>query len=77
MQVTFLLLFRAVENIVISDWSTDRIQICSKEGNLIKMIGERRHQAGMLCYPRGLALTKQLSLVVVSLNKTFFSNIFL
>ena len=59
----------AAENIIISDWSDHRIKIFSKEGNLIKAIGEEGHQPGMLHFPTGLALTEELSLVVVSRNK--------
>ena len=73
MQVTNPLFFclDAAENIIISDWLTSRIQIFSKEGNLINTIGEEGQQPGMLYFPTGLALMKQLSLVVVSSNRNF------
>ena len=61
----------AAENILISDYSAHRIQIFSKEGNLIKTVGEEGFQPGMLYLPSGLALTKELSLVVVSLDNNF------
>ena len=63
------------ENIIISDFSAHRIQIFSKEGNLINTIGERG-QPGMFYHPTGLALTKELSLVVVSINANFTLQIF-
>ena len=64
------------ENIIISDESTHRIKIFSKEGNLIKTIEEEGHQPGMLSFPAGLALTEELGLVVVSLNSNFTLQIF-
>ena len=78
MQVTEPLYFclDAAANILISDWSAHRIQIFSKEGNLINMIGEEGHQPGMFNGPRGLALTKQLSLVVVSFSASCALQIF-
>ena len=66
----------ASENIIISDFSADRIQIFSKEGNLINTIRELGQQPGMFYHPTGLALTKELSLVVVSLNDDFALQIF-
>ena len=66
----------AAENIIISDLSAHRIKIFSKEGNLINTLGEERHQLGMLYCPAGLAITKELSLVVVSYNKNFTLQIF-
>ena len=61
----------SAKNIIISDHETHRIKIFSKGGNYLRTIGEEGHQAGMLSYPEGLALTKELSLVVVSLNIEF------
>ena len=66
----------AAENIIISDQSANRIKIFSKEGNLINTLGEEGHQPGMLYHPRGLAITKELSLVVVSSNQNFTLQIF-
>ena len=66
----------SAENIIISDFLAHRIQIFSKEGNLIKTVGEEGHQLGMSRYPTGLALTKELSLVVVSHNNYFAFQIF-
>ena len=66
----------SAENIIISDCLSNRIKIFTKEGNLITTIGEEGHQAGMLYLPRGIALTKELSLVVVSENDNFGIQIF-
>ena len=64
------------ERIIISDLGTHQIKIFSKEGNHIRTIGEEGHQPGMFYYPRGLALTKDLSLVVVSCSDNFRIQIF-
>ena len=66
----------AAENIIMSDYSAHRVQIFSKEGNLIKTMGEEGQHPGMFYHPAGLALTKELSLVVVSINKNFSFHIF-
>ena len=77
MQVTSSLFFclDSAENIIISDWS-HRIKIFTKEGNLLTTIGERGHQAGMFIFPMGLAITKELNLIVVSQNKNSVLQIF-
>ena len=61
----------SVKNLIMSDHETHKILIFTKEGNFIRTIGAEGHQAGMLSYPEGLALTKDLSLVVVSDNINF------
>ena len=61
----------AAENTIISDWSAHIIQIFSKEGNLINTIEEEGHQPGMFYLHAGIVLTKEHSLVVVSLNNNF------
>ena len=66
----------AERNIIISDFRTHQINIFSKEGNHIRTIGEEGHQPGMFYYPIGLALTKDLSLVVVSASDNFRIQIF-
>ena len=66
----------AEENIIISDYTAHRIQIFSQQGNLIKTIGEEGHQPGMFYHPRGLAITKELSFVVVSENSNSALQIF-
>ena len=77
MQVNYPLFFclDAAENIIINDWF-HRIKIFSKEGNLINTLGEDGHQPGMSYYPTGLAITKELKLVVVSLSENFRFQIF-
>ena len=71
MQVTFPFYFclDSAENIIISDFFSDRIKIFTKAGNLITTLGERD-------FSKGLALTKELSLVVVSWNDNFCLQIF-
>ena len=66
----------AERNIIISDLGTHQIKIFSKEGNDIRTIGEEGQQPGMFSYPYGLALTKDLSLVVVSRSDNFRIQIF-
>ena len=66
----------AERNIIISDNGTHQIKIFSKEGNHIRTIGEEGEQPGMFYYPYGLALTKDLSLVVVSHSDNFRIQIF-
>ena len=72
----FFFCLDAAENIIISDSLAHRIKIFSEEGNLIKTIGEEGQHPGMFYFPTGLALTKELSLVVVSNNKNFTLRIF-
>ena len=78
MQVTapFYFCLDAAENIIMSDSLASRIQIFSKDGNLINTVGELGHQPGMFFLPTGLALTKELSLVVLSINYNFVLQIF-
>ena len=66
----------AAENIIIRDYFAHRIQIFSKEGNLINTIRVEGEFPGMFYYPTGLALTKELSLVVLSNNGNFTLQIF-
>ena len=60
----------AAENIIISDSGFHSIKIFSKEGTHIHTIRE------MFEYPRGLALTKELSLVVVYDSENYALRIF-
>ena len=78
MQVTYPLFFclDSAENIIISDWESHRIKIFTKEGNLLTTIGEEGEQAEMFDFPTGLALTKELNLVVLSRNNNFCLQIF-
>ena len=68
----------SAENIIISDcheWY-HRIEIFTKDGNLLTTIGEKGHRAGEFILPRGVALTKELNLVVISFNDNFGLQIF-
>ena len=78
MQITKPLFFclDSAENIIFSDNLTHNVKIFTKEGNLLKTLGEEGYQVGMLYFPRGLALTRGLSLVVVSYNKNFALQVF-
>ena len=78
MQVTYPSFFclDSAENIIISDWESYRIKIFTKEGNLLTTIGEEGEQAGMFVLPTGLAITKELNLIVVSQNKNSVLQIF-
>ena len=66
----------AEENIIISDFATHQIKIFSKEGNHIRTIGERGQQPGMFYRPSGLALTRDLRLVVMSCGENYNLQIF-
>ena len=66
----------AEKNIIIGDFDAHQIKIFSKNGNHIRTIGERGQQPGMFYQPRGLALTKDLCLVVVSSSDNFRIQIF-
>ena len=66
----------AERNIIFSDYVTHQIKIFSKQGNHIRTIGEEGQQPGMFSFPSGLALTKDLSLVVVSHSNNFRMQIF-
>ena len=78
MQVTYPHFFciDSAKNIIISDHESHKIKIFTKEGDFIRTVGDEGQQVGMLSYPEGLALTKELSLVVVSLNVNFGLQIF-
>ena len=60
----------------ISDWNNHEVKIFSKKGKLLRSLGERGDDAGMFNYPSGIALTNNLKLIVVSLNKNFGLQIF-
>ena len=63
-------------NIIISDRDTHQIKIFSREGNRIQTIGEEGKQPRIFYRPNGLALTKDLRLVVVSWSGDFRLQIF-
>ena len=37
----------SADNIIISDWIANKVKVFTKEGNLIKTIGNAEQQAGM------------------------------
>ena len=78
MQVSdpFFFCLGANEDIIISDWGSDQIQIFTKEGTLLRTLGEPGHEVGMFSSPCGIVLTNSLQLVVVSLNNNYGLQIF-
>ena len=64
------------ENIIISDGGTGDIKVFSREGAHIHTIGREGEQAGEFQFPRGLVLTNELNLVVVSINTNYGLQIF-
>ena len=63
-------------NIIISDKSDHCIKVFSAEGTLLHRTGEQGDGKGMFQHPKGIALTKDLKLVVVSKNKNYGLQIF-
>ena len=78
MQVSYSEFFclDAEQNLLISDCGAHEVKIFSKDGTHLHTVGQEGHERGMLYYPRGIALTKDLSLVIVSNNKNFRLQIF-
>ena len=64
------------QNLLISDWSNDEVRIFSKEGTHLHTIGEPGHEVGMLDGPKGIVLTKDLKLIIVSHNSNYSLQIF-
>ena len=66
------------QNLLISHCFNDKVTIFSKEGTQLHTIGEpgRAHGVGMLATPRGIVLTKNLKLIVVSENYSYRLQIF-
>ena len=56
------------QNLLICDWRNDQVRIFSEEGTHLHSIGQPGQQAGMLYYPSGIVLTKNLKIVIVSFN---------
>ena len=59
------------QNLLICDWENHQIRIFSKEGTHLHTIGEPGHEVGMLYGPRGIVLTKDLKLLIVSMNNNY------
>ena len=57
-----------VGNYVITDQCEDRIKVFSRNGELIYRIGEKGTNAGQFILPRGILITRECRLVVVSDN---------
>ena len=66
----------ADKNIIISDWGDYCIKVFSAEGTLLHKIGERGNEKGMFLDPLGIALTKDLKLVIVSASRKYGLQIF-
>ncbi|KAI6658539.1 NHL repeat containing protein [Oopsacas minuta] len=66
----------SLNNFVISDEDSHTIRVFSPEGNLLHKIGTDGHQQGMLCYPKGIAITPNGRLVSVSRNENYGLQIF-
>ena len=66
----------AEQNLLISDYGAHDVKIFSKDGTYLHTVGQRGHERGMLYQPAGIALTKDLNLVIVSDNNIFRLQIF-
>ena len=64
------------QNLLISDCLKHEVRIFSKEGTHLHTIGEQGHEVGMLSHPRGIVLTKNLKLIIVSKNNNYGLQIF-
>ena len=56
-------------NLLISDYMTNEVKIFSKEGTHLHTIGKEGREVGMFHLPKGIILTKNLKLIIVSNNK--------
>ena len=66
----------AEQNLLISDIGAHNVKIFSKDGTCLDTVGQRGHGRGMLYHPTGVALTKDLNLIIVSNNDNFRLQIF-
>ena len=78
MQVSYACFFclDAEQNLLISDREAHDVKIFSKYGTYLHTVGQEGHERGMLYLPMGIALTKDLNLVIVSHNDDFGLQIF-
>ena len=78
MQVSYACFFclDAEQNLLISDFGAHDVKIFSKDGTYLHTVGQKGHERGMLYQPRGIALTKDLNLVIVSSNRNFALQLF-
>ena len=56
------------QNLLISDRKNKQVRIFSKEGTHLYSMGQLGHEAGMFYSPRGIVLTRNLKLIIVSKN---------
>ena len=54
------------QNFLISDYANDQVRIFSKEGTHLHSIGHSGYEAIMFYLPRGIVLTENLKLIIVS-----------
>ena len=64
------------QNFLISDWGSHQIRVFSKEGTHLHTIGSRGQDVGMFRNPKGIVLTKNRNLIVVSENYNYSLQIF-
>ena len=64
------------QNLLISDWSNGEVRIFSKDGTHLHTIGEHGYEVGMLAFPKGIVLTENLKLIIVSDNHNYSLQIF-
>ena len=64
------------QNLLISDWRNHEVRIFSKEGTHLHTIGEHGDEVGKLFSPKGIVLTKNLKLIIVSKNNNYRLQIF-
>ena len=64
------------QNLLISDWGNNEVRIFSKEGTHLHTIWERGHGVGMFQFPKGIVLTKNLKLMIVSENNNYSLQIY-
>ena len=63
-------------NLLISNYGAHDVKIFSKDGTYLHTVGQEGQERGMLYHPMGIALTKNLNLVIVSENLIFGLQIF-
>ena len=66
----------AEQNLLLSDYGAHDVKIFSKDGTYLHTVGQEGHEGGMLYHPSGIALTKDLNLVIVSCNRNIALQLF-
>ena len=64
------------QNLLITDWLNNEVRIFSKEGTHLHTIGEQGQEVGMFVFPKGIVLTENLKLIIVSDNNNYKLQIF-